>query len=206
MISLLILFHRIISKLILDFDKVRSKIGVRYLLLVNRVDYGKNLISNGMPVISVRRTRGEFSIGDNFKMNNGKRYNQIGRQQPCFLIVFDGILTIGNNVSMSGTAIFCAHKISIGNNVKIGGGNVIYDSDFHSLNYKDRLMKKEDRSLIKKCPVMIGNNVFIGAHSMILKGVTIGDNSIVGAGSVVSRSIPENQIWAGNPAVFIREI
>ena len=53
---------------------------------------------------------------------------------------------------------------------------------------------------------MIKDNAFIGAHSIILKGVTIGENSIIGAGSVVTKSVPDNQIWAGNPARFIRNI
>ena len=59
----------------------------------------------------------------------------------------------------------------------------------------------------KKCaPVVIEDNVFIGARCIILKGVTIGENSVVGAGSVVTKSIPANEIWAGNPAKFIRKI
>ena len=55
-------------------------------------------------------------------------------------------------------------------------------------------------------PVHIKENVFIGAHSIILKGVVIGENSIIGAGSVVTKSIPSNQIWAGNPAKYIRNV
>ena len=55
-------------------------------------------------------------------------------------------------------------------------------------------------------PVVIGNDVFIGAKSIILKGVIIGENSVIGAGSVVTKSVPANQIWAGNPAKFIRNI
>lgn len=55
-------------------------------------------------------------------------------------------------------------------------------------------------------PVVIGNDVFIGVKCIILKGVTIGDGAIIGAGSVVTKSIPANQIWAGNPAKYIREI
>ena len=55
-------------------------------------------------------------------------------------------------------------------------------------------------------PVIIENSVFIGAQSIILKGVTIGKNSIIGAGSVVTKNVPANQIWAGNPARFIKNI
>lgn len=55
-------------------------------------------------------------------------------------------------------------------------------------------------------PVVIKDGVFIGAHCIILKGVTIGEKSIIGAGSVVTKSIPDGEIWAGNPAKFIRRI
>jgi acetyltransferase-like isoleucine patch superfamily enzyme len=131
----------------------------------------------------------------------------IGRQQRCYFVVDAHCeLVIGDNVGMSSTAIICQNKISIGNNVRIGGGTVIYDTDFHSLSYKERISIPEDVSGIKAKEVFIDDNVFIGAHSMILKGVVIGRNAIVGAGSVVTKSIPENEIWAGNPAKFIRTI
>lgn len=52
----------------------------------------------------------------------------------------------------------------------------------------------------------IKDNAFIGAHSIILKGVTIGEKSIIGAGSVVARDVPDGEIWAGNPAKFIKNI
>ena len=59
----------------------------------------------------------------------------------------------------------------------------------------------------RKCaPVVIGDDVFVGAKCIILKGVTIGKGAIIGAGSVVTKNIPARQIWAGNPAKFIREI
>lgn len=58
----------------------------------------------------------------------------------------------------------------------------------------------------KRGKVKIGNNVFIGVRSIILPGINIGDNVIIGAGSVVSKNIPSNEVWAGNPARFIRTI
>lgn len=94
-------------------------------------------------------------------------------------------------------------NIKILNNVKIGG-TCIYTSDFHSLNAEIR-RSKEDLQQRKTAPVTIGNDVFIGAHCIILKGVSIGDNSIIGAGSVVTKSIPSGEIWAGNPAHFIKK-
>jgi acetyltransferase-like isoleucine patch superfamily enzyme len=81
---------------------------------------------------------------------------------------------------------------------------MIWDTDFHPLDYLAR--RKHDTSMIKTRPVVIGNDVFIGANSIILKGTTIGDRAIIGAGSVVSGNIPADQIWGGNPAKFIKNI
>lgn len=85
------------------------------------------------------------------------------------------------------------------------GGTCVYDTDFHSLDPLIRASSDDTKHRVEK-PVLIKSNAFIGAHSIILKGVTIGENSIIGAGSVVTKSVPDNQIWAGNPARFIREI
>jgi acetyltransferase-like isoleucine patch superfamily enzyme len=160
--------------------------------------------TKGKPYVVVA-IGGKCTIGKNFKMNNGIQSNPIGCYAPCTLFVGKGAqLTIGNNVGISQTALICHHSISIGNNVKCGGGVKIYDTDFHSLNPQIRA-SKDDQKDKKKLPVVIEDNVFIGAYSIILKGVTIGKNSIVGAGSVVTKSIPANEIWAGNPASFIRK-
>jgi len=176
------------------------------VLLGNGVKYGNNLISNGIPNIDVWN-RGRFEIGDNFKMNNGSNYNKIGRQQSCFFIVkTKATLAIGNDVGVSSTAIVCHNNIIIGNYVKIGGNTVIYDTDFHSLNYISRQHSELDMEETKSAPVIIHDNVFIGAHCTILKGVTIGENSIIGAASVITKSVPANEIWAGNPARFIKNI
>lgn len=154
---------------------------------------------------SAYRLQQNVKYGHNFSMNNGLRYNPIGFPQPCTIYVgSNAILTIGNNVGISQTSIICHKEIEIKNNVKMGGGSKIYDTDFHSLDANDRLSFKKDMQNKKSAKVTIGNNVLIGAGSIILKGVTIGDNSIIGAGSVVTKTIPANEIWGGNPAHFIK--
>ena len=140
-------------------------------------------------------------------MNSGMLYNPIGRNQRCLLSVGSNAkLIIGDNVGISSSAIICQKNIEIGNNVRIGGNTIIYDTDFHSLNYKERTALPEKTNNIRRKPIYIGDNVFIGGHSIILKGVTIGKNSIIAASSVVSKDIPENEIWGGNPAVFLKKI
>ncbi|RZL44256.1 MAG: acyltransferase [Pedobacter sp.] len=132
--------------------------------------------------------------------------NPIGRSQKCIFVVNRGAkLTIGDDVGISQAAIVCHLNIAIGNNVKIGGGVCIYDTDFHSL---DPLLRQGAHDMENKVnsPVLIKTNAFIGANSTILKGVTIGENSIIGACSLIVKDVPDNEIWGGNPAKFIRKI
>jgi acetyltransferase-like isoleucine patch superfamily enzyme len=179
---------------------------ITYLIFyINGVSFRK-FTSRGFPIINVS-LGGKFFIGTNFKLNNYLMSNPIGRFSRCIFIVGkNGKLVIGNNVGVSSISIVCHDEIEIKDNTIIGGNVVIYDTDFHSLNKSDRILKLNDLKMAKTKKIMIGSNTFIGAHSTILKGVIIGDNSIVGACSVVTKNIPSNEIWAGNPARFIREI
>ena len=200
------LIIKIINKIFYVAIELFSKTLVNYKLWLNKVEIGKNYKFNGIPTIDVKEGA-KFVIGDNFVCNNGKRHNRIGRQQNCFFIILkNGKLSIGNNVGISGTAIICANSIIIEDNVKIGGNTCIYDTDFHSL--KAEIRKKDDSNqyFVAKKEVIIKKNAFIGAHVTILKGAIIGENSIIGACSVVSGFIPDNEIWAGNPAKFIRKL
>lgn len=161
--------------------------------------------TNGVPYVMVA-LGGKMSIGKNFAMNNGIKGNPIGCYDRCTFFVDRGAeLIIGDNVGISQAALISHCSLRIGNNVKIGGGTSVYTTDFHSLDARVRA-SSDDMTNRKCAPVVIKDNVFIGAKCIILKGVTIGENSIVGAGSVVTKAIPDNQIWAGNPAKFIRNI
>lgn len=175
----------------------------KLFFILNGVSFREGLWVRGLIKVFVTR-RGEVRIGRRLRMNSGDNYNVIGRQQKCIFWV-EGRLTIRDNVGISGSAIICRHQITIGNNVVIGGNSVIYDTDFHSLDVLQRNNPEQDRLNTRWGPVKIGDNVFIGAHSTILKGVTIGENAIIGACSVVTKNIPDNEIWAGNPAIFIRK-
>ena len=176
----------------------------KIIFYLNGVTHKKGLNLNGFLKVEVTR-RGKITIGQNLSVNSGNNFNIIGRQQKTIFWV-EGELIIGNNVGISATAIICNHQITIGNHVSIGGNTVIYDTDFHNINPILRNNKTIDKQSAVKLPVIIENNVLIGAHTTILKGVTIGKNSVIGACSVVTKNVPPNQIWAGNPAKFIKEI
>ena len=170
-------------------------------LVLFNVQYGTSFKISGLMHI---RNRGILSIGNNVTINSGLKYNQTGGQFKSSIVVsHNSNLIIGNNSGFSNSSIYCAEKITIGDNVLIGGGTRIYDTDFHSLEY-ERRMTAGDSGINR--PVIIKNGAFIGAGVIILKGTTIGSHSVVGAGAVVSGSIPDNQLWAGNPAKYIRDI
>lgn len=161
--------------------------------------------TNGVPYTHIS-LGGIVKIGSDFSMGNSIRTNATGLGGRCKIEVRKGAeLIIGNNVGITLTSIECFEKITIGNNVKIGFGTQIFDTNFHSINPKTR-MSLDDLKKAKTASINIGNNVFIGAMSIIIKGVNIGENSIIAAGSVVVRNIPANEIWGGNPAKFIKRL
>lgn len=142
---------------------------------------------------------------DNVRINSGKQYNIIGGDtRTVFRTVGTGKIDIGCNSGISNSTFVAASSITIGENVLIGGSCKFYDTDFHPIDVNDRLNDNKDE--IKTAPIEIQDNVFIGAHCIVLKGVTIGQGSVIGAGSVVTKSVPERELWAGNPAHFIRKI
>ena len=196
---------RIIRKIFRYIVDLYNWLAVKLSLILNNVKH-KSIRCNGRPYIAVS-PKGSCVIGENFSMNNGVRHNPIGFPQPCQIVVTaNAKLNIGNNVGISQASIICHKAISIGDYVKIGGGVKIYDTNFHSLDPIVRRDPVKDMQEKKCSPVIIEHDVFIGAGSIILSGVTIGASSIVAAGSVVVKNIPPNEIWGGNPDKFIRKI
>lgn len=180
------------------FIKVFDQIVIIAILKGNGIKRGRNVRFNGVPFIDVNK-RGKCVIGDRCSFNSRIFYNPIGRNQKCCIVVGkDAVLSIGRNSGISSSAIICYDSISIGNNVKIGGNTVIYDSDFHALDFIKRRSALTDIPQTKA--VIIADDVFIGAHVTILKGVNIGARSIIAAGSIVTKDIPPDEIWGGNPA------
>lgn len=163
----------------------------------------------GKPIFFLRcfakSSNGQLVMGKGFTCRNFFVSNSIGLIQPCFLNVgTKGRLIIGRNLGISGSTINATNEIIIGDNVTIGSGCIISDTDSHSIYKKDRRNNTYDNCVSR--PIHIGNDVFIGARSIILKGVTIGDGAVIGAGSVVVKDVPENTVVAGNPAKIVKVI
>jgi len=154
-----------------------------------------------------RGSKGTIYIGNNCTFRSKHTSNLIGINRPC---IFSSIgmngsrLIVGNDCGFSGTVIGCFSEIIIGKNCNFGGNTFIWDTDFHSLDYMARRIN--DYSKVKNASVYIGNDVFVGANSIILKGVTIGENTVIGANSLVVKNIPSNVIAAGNPCKVLKNI
>ncbi len=182
-----------------------SQINCYLKFTLNNVEF-KSFKCFGNAYIHVSR-HAKFSVGSKFKMNNGYLYSDSGVNGRCRIEVRDtAVLEIGNGVGMSDTTITCHDSITIGDCVMMGVGCQVRDTDNHSLNAEHRKDSKLDWINKKTAPIIIENNVFIGAYCLVLKGVRIGEGSVIGAGSVVTKNIPSNEIWAGNPASFIKKI
>lgn len=147
---------------------------------------------------------GVIIIGDNLYYSSGNGVNPLcANDRGALHVERGGRLTIGDNVGMSSTRIWVSKEVSIGSHVNIGGGVVITDTDAHPIDWRQR--RKGGEGTLA-APVRIADDVWIGANTTILKGVTIGARSVVGAGSVVTRPIPPDCIAAGNPCRVIRKL
>ena len=186
----------------------------KFWILVNRlilfklkgIKFGCNMrVANYLHIKRGHNTN--ISIGNNFAFYSGDFYNPLARNICGAIELEDNAnLEIGDNVGISSACIWVYKYVKIGSGTKIGGDCILIDSDAHSLNYKDREKGYSDRPNAKSKGITIENDVLIGTRCIILKGVTIGARSVIGAGSVVSKDIPSDCIAAGNPAKVIKKI
>jgi maltose O-acetyltransferase len=142
------------------------------------------------------------------QLNVKKRLKYCGKNvnlySSCYIIMPQQ-MEIGDNTSIAPyTTVYATFGVKIGKNCLISSncGISSYNHIQDSLNR--RASENEDFRFSK--PVSIGDNVWIGMNSCILPGVSIGNNSIIGSGSVVTKNIPSNEIWVGNPARFIKKL
>ena len=201
-------FKRLIS--LHEYPRYILKAFIQFIVVpiwrLRGIGLGHGITWHGMPIIS-RASGSTISISDHCTICSKSKQTALGVNHPVILrTLFEGAkLKIGSNVRMSGTTICAAENVIIGDRCVIGSGVIITDTDFHSLDPLLRSSPDDDLHAIRK-PVFIGNDIFIGGGSLILKGVRIGDGAVIGAGSIVTKDVLSKTIVAGNPAVPIRKI
>lgn len=169
-------------------------------MLSSNLEFSGKLIRH-QPVLL--KGEGKIIVGKNVEIgviNSPGFYNTYGyieARRANSKIVFGENVKINNNVSI----IADQSEIIIEENVLIGVNCQIFNSDFHNLHPSQR-----NSVNFESKAVHIHKNVFLGNNVLILKAVSIGENSIIGAGSVVTSSIPANVVAAGNPAKILKEL
>lgn len=181
-------------------NQFASKVYNYLMFKIKKTFYPKTLTIHGK--LRIYGT-GNIHIGKNCTINSCESSNPIGGFNHSLFRTFkEGEIILGDRVGISNSALVSYSHIEIGDDTIIGGSCRIYDSDFHPLDADKRVSKQNEATVSK--PIRIGKRVFIGANCAILKGVTIGDDAIIGLGSVVTKDVGDHEIWAGNPARFIR--
>jgi acetyltransferase-like isoleucine patch superfamily enzyme len=172
-------------------------------------EFGRGALWSGEIEVTVRANLFNHGRKENVKLG---KHVVIDGTLECYE---KGTLSIGDYSFVGRSRIFAAHKVEVGVGVLISDNVIILDSDLHSLSASKRFneavawSKGKFPNVYDGIPgesVVISNHVWIGANSVVLKGVTIGEGAIVGAGSVVTKDVPPYTIVAGNPAKIIREI
>jgi acetyltransferase-like isoleucine patch superfamily enzyme len=189
-------------------DKILKAIGNPVIAF----KYGKSIIKGYWYKAKFKFLRKNVSIGKHFRVTKKLKIRGPGRVIiGDNVVINDGVtpytyskeatIRIGNSVFLNGTKFGCQKLISIADNCIIGDSSMA-DTDFHHVDPQ----KRHSLDAVAAEPIIIEENVWIPGAGIILKGVTIGKNSVIGAGAVVSKDIPENCLAAGNPARVVRKL
>jgi acetyltransferase-like isoleucine patch superfamily enzyme len=156
-----------------------------------RVQFGRNFETNGRLVV---RGPGRVVFGDNIKAWAHAEKNVFITYTP------ESRIEVGSGTRLNGAGVMAYTTISIGPRC-ILGSTVIFDSDFHPV---DPARRHDPTAPVSTRPITVGSNVWLAGQSAVLKGTTVGENSVVAFRAVVSGDIPPNVVVAGNPARVVK--
>lgn len=196
------MFARIWLKLLKEWWQLY----VPYRLRAMGVVVGENVRFYGMPI--VRMTKGSsIRIGNRVVLCSDSRFTDLGVNHPVVLRTLraDAQIVIGNDSGISGGSICAAISVELGKECLLGANVTIADTDFHAITPAGRRFNGKPQD-IGAAPVCIEDNVFIGTGVLVLKGVSIGKNSVIGAMSMVNKNVGANVIAAGAPARLIKQL
>lgn len=171
---------------------------VRLVFALNGISWGQGWRFYGVPIIQKHR-QSRMTFGTKLQLRSSARSNPLGANRPVILCTWrtGAVLEVGERFAMTGGTVCVSGRIVIGNRVTIGANTTILDTDFHPL---DPELRQSNPYQTSSEPVVIGDDVFVGLQCLILKGVTLGQGCVIGAGSVVTQDVPAGAIAAGNPA------
>jgi len=158
----------------------------------------------GQPICS-RYPGSSISLGSGVALDSAIRSNRLGGFSPCVVrtVTPTARIQLGDRVGLSNSVIVAGNTIEIGQDTILGSGVMILDNDFHVMGTGFSWLSECSKN---SRPIKIGRGCFIGSRSMILKGVTLGDRAVIGAGAVVTKDVPAYSMAAGNPARIVRTI
>lgn len=161
------------------------------------VSLGPGCEFRGLPIFR-RHPSSRITIAADCQFFSSQVSNLIGINRPCIIstLMKGAQINVGPNCGFSGTVIGCALKIVIGENVRCGANTLITDTDWHT----------DDPRTGPDAPIVIADGVWLGANVSVMKGVNIGENTVVAAGSIVTHSLPANVIAGGAPAKVLKKI
>jgi maltose O-acetyltransferase len=162
------------------------------LLYGNRIRFGKKTIINHRFSF---KGKGKLIIGNNVNLWAHKEKNE-------FITLSKGaLIEIGDGCRLNGLSVQCREHVSIGRDCLIGSALVL-DTDYHSVHFE----KRNDPDYIRNSPVFIKDRVWLAGQTAVLKGVTVGEEAVVGFRAVVTKDIAPKTIVAGNPAREVAHI
>lgn len=185
-------------------------------IMLLRIIYGRKVsikykikILGLLPYLKIPRD-GKVILSKNVVINSDFKNTNTALTFRCkFVTGYEGIISVGENTMLNGACIVAYEKVEVGKDCQIASSTIISDTDFHPVNPEIRLKQVRGESFSFSCvgkkSIKIGNNVWIGWNCTILKGVIIGDDCIVAAGSVVlAGNYPSGSLLAGNPAKVVK--
>lgn len=157
-----------------------------------KITWGNNVIVNHRFKFS---GNGRLILGDDVNLWAHKEANEFHTYSET------AVIKIGSRTRLNGVGIQCRKEVSIGEDCLIGSA-VVMDNDFHSLKFEER----SNPQAIKTAPVKIEDKVWLAGQCAILKGVTIGEEAVVGFRAVVTQNVASKTVVAGNPAMVVKKI
>jgi acetyltransferase-like isoleucine patch superfamily enzyme len=194
------LFFQVLYHWRLSILSFFSTVWCRFFFRFLGIQLKKGSVFYGVPLVYFF-SGSKISIGRSIRIRTSRSSNLIGINRRTIIATHskNAEIIIGDNCGFSAIVLGAREFIKIGNDVMIGANVLITDFDWHAINPNERR-----HGIPESSPINIEDNVFIGYSSTILKGVSIGKNSVIGANSVVTKDIPSNVIAAGNPCKVIK--